>query len=571
MGRWSSAAPKLVSAEAARTEMDRILRIKREALEDTGADLSRKWTEALRKHPNAPPLRPIQGVALEVASRAAAPKGMIGNVTVGGGKTLIFALIPQVTQVERPVLLLEPSLVEPAQREWWLWAKHYWFEPPNVLPYSILSSPQGTDVLERMSPGAVLADECQALKAYTAARTRRFLRYMVANPHVRFFGLTGTLTTTSIKDYAHLAELALREETPIPLVDDLLDLWASVLSAEGEPNGRAYYHLRPLAKWAGVPEPKEDCKEAEKKAAFQNAYSERWHQTPGTVNTSGSSCDARIELRGHRFALPDALKDAMREARSGWVRPDGVEIVDGLDMARVMKQMSMGFYYIWDWPDGEEDKDYVEARRAWGRGAHGWVERHGRRGLDSPGLLDKSLAKSGTPEELLGDWNTWQKQKEKPDPPTKAVWIDYTPVLEAVAWASQHERAILWFSNNAVGEALQDFGIPTLWAGVPDPKRTPVVALSIAVYHRGFNLQAWDTQLVMEPPTSGAIWEQLIGRTHRYGQQSDVIHIDVMQHAWPLVRAMARARDRSRYIEASSKQPQKLLMANMSNFPGEVQ
>ena len=563
----ASTAPEPDALQKSR-EMTRILEIRREELEDRGADLAREWTARLRKHAAAPSLFPIQGVALEVAHRAKAPAGLLGNITVGGGKTLIFALIPQVANLSRPLLLLEPSLIEPAQREWWKWSRHYYFEPPKVLPYSELSSPGGTDVLTRMVPDAILSDECQALKRFTAARTKRFLRFMQSRPETRFFGLTGTLTTTTIKDYAHLAELALRNNCPMPLHEGLLDLWASVLSADGEPSGQAYYHLKPLLKWAGIGVPQQ-VTEREKKAAYQEAFSRRWVSAPGTVNTSEASCRAAIVLEAHRFAVADELTEVMDQVSQTWTTPDGEEFEDALTYHRILRQLSMGFYYVWDWP-GQPDEEYLEARRGWARATRWWLEANAHEGLDSPALLDRSLRDSGYPEAIYAAWSKWQTQKHKPDPPTKAVWVDYTPILEAVTWAAQREAGIIWFYSDAVGQALQGFGIPTMWEGVPDPEKTPIVALAIAVYHRGYNLQAWNDQLVMEVPTNAAVWEQLIGRTHRSGQKADVINLTVFQHLWPLTTGMATAMKRAAYMQATSQQPQKLLNAELRGFSGAV-
>lgn len=545
-----------------RSEMARILALRKEELEDRGADYAREWTARLRKHAGAPALFPIQGVALEVAHRAKAPCGMLGNVVVGGGKTLIFALIPQVADLTNPVLFLDPALQAPTANEYWKWSEHYWFEPPKVVPYSWLSKPDGTDLLTRLQPDAILADECQALRNFTAARTKRFIRYMQDNPDTRFFGLSGTLTTTSVKDYAHLCELALRDGSPLPLSDELLKKWAAVLSADGEPSDECYTLLAPLLKWAG-----DEAKPSgpDRDTPYQRAFALRFRTTPGTVNSEGSSCNARIVVRGHRFAISDTLQEHINTLANRWVLPDETEVVDGLSFHRNLRTLSMGFFYVWEWPEGVVDEEYLAARRGWARESFKWLEYNAHEGCDSPYLLEQAVL-SGRFPHLHGTLTAWINQRDKPEPPSVPVWLDYGPILEAISWATSRGQAIIWFQHDAVGKALEGFGIPTFWEGTPDPEKHPIVALSIQVYHRGWNFQAWNEQLVMEPPTSAAIWEQLIGRTHRTGQQAEVVQVHVFQHTWPIRTVFTRAYKRAQYMQNTTKQPQKLLYAELQNI-----
>jgi hypothetical protein len=60
---------------------------------------------------------------------------------------------------------------------------------------------------------------------------------------------------------------------------------------------------------------------------------------------------------------------------------------------------------------------------------------------------------------------------------------------------------------------------------------------------------------------AGALWEQLLARTHRPGQQASCVEVDVFQHTADYVGAFAMARERARFIEQTDGQPQKLLMA----------
>ena len=75
-----------------------------------------------------------------------------------------------------------------------------------------------------------------------------------------------------------------------------------------------------------------------------------------------------------------------------------------------------------------------------------------------------------------------------------------------------------------------------------------VVVASIDANREGKNLQGhWYRNLVTTPPTTATWWEQLIGRTHRRGQASDEVHVDVLmgcrENYDALLTALARAQN----------------------------
>ena len=85
-------------------------------------------------------------------------------------------------------------------------------------------------------------------------------------------------------------------------------------------------------------------------------------------------------------------------------------------------------------------------------------------------------------------------------------------------------------------------GVPYFGAGdsrILDWKG-PCVA-SIAAHGTGKNLQHWSSNLVVIPPTSGQVWEQLLGRTHRQGQQEDTVTAEVYLHHAAYEASMSQA------------------------------
>ena len=125
-------------------------------------------------------------------------------------------------------------------------------------------------------------------------------------------------------------------------------------------------------------------------------------------------------------------------------------------------------------------------------------------------------------------------------PPTRTEWLDHYLAAEAVRWrdSGPHERAILWYASPEVGDDLRRRGFSVYGRGSDQPRdHVAFPACSIRVHGEGKNLQAWARALVLEPPSSGQVWEQLLGRLHRPGQASYDVRFDVAAHAWPFRNA----------------------------------
>jgi hypothetical protein len=69
--------------------------------------------------------------------------------------------------------------------------------------------------------------------------------------------------------------------------------------------------------------------------------------------------------------------------------------------------------------------------------------------------------------------------------------------------------------------------------------------------------------LVLEPPSNGQAWEQLLGRTHRVKQPRDQVDFWVYSHTESLRGALRTALDDARYIEQTTGARQKLLAASI--------
>jgi hypothetical protein len=186
-------------------------------------------------------LLPAQAWALDEAPRA---NGLIAPIGVGHGKTGLDLLISMVMGGKSTVLLVPPRLVTQIELDYQAWAQH--FEVPqlvtsnrsfvrpgypivHVVPYSRLSRAGASDLLTALSPDLIVADEAHKLRHAQTATTARVLRRFVAHPDTRLCAWSGTLTSSSIKDYAHLAALCLREGSPLPLDPSVVNEWAEAL------------------------------------------------------------------------------------------------------------------------------------------------------------------------------------------------------------------------------------------------------------------------------------------------------------------------------------------------------
>ena len=132
-------------------------------------------------------------------------------------------------------------------------------------------------------------------------------------------------------------------------------------------------------------------------------------------------------------------------------------------------------------------------------------------------------------------------------------------------WARKQEKPpIIWYEHKAVGEKLNQLGVPTFGAGMDPPEREQLCALSRKAHGEGKNLQAWSNQVFLCPPVGAVAWEQTLGRTHRPDPARDVkdrppIFAYVYQHVDAYVEAINKARQGATYIQDTTDNEQKLL------------
>jgi hypothetical protein len=539
-------SPQPVGSVTNSVEMQRILALPRRVLD---LDRVEDITHIFRKPGGKMSLRPIQCAAL---IEAAYMQGLFAPIPVGYGKELVSFLMPTALDSKRAVLLVPPALRRQVDREMReVYGRHFEIPPLTVVSYTELSSQTKADILEKLKPDLIIANECHAIRYKTAARTKRFLRYMREHPECRFVGLSGTITSRSIKDYSHLIELALRKSSPLPRgYREVMD-WAGAIDVKPE------YVMKPgaLAKF---------CAEGE---SVRDGYSRRLIQSKGVITTSRQEIGASLILRKCVPSIPKRVLTVLLEIKNAW-SVEGNAFSDILTQTAYLKQVACGFYYLWDWPGGVPDYEWLSARSAW-QTVVGEKLKGARPGLDSPGFLALAADRwlKGKREGTVWncpEWEPWKAVKDRPEPPKKTIWIDDFLCRDAFTRAQEHAKTgapcIIWVEHKAIGAKLAEIsGLPYYGQGTDaSPTKHDVLLASRRVQGTGKNLQHHYSTNVFTALCSGAEMEQAIGRTHRLGQLRDEVLVDWYAHTPECEGAMEKARADARYQESTLNQRQKL-------------
>jgi hypothetical protein len=250
------------------------------------------------------------------------------------------------------------------------------------------------------------------------------------------------------------------------------------------------------------------------------------------------------------------------------VDPNGDPIPDPLARWRIGRCLSMGFFYRWVWPGGVEDREWLSARRNWHAHVRDELSRCAAAGYDSEFLVRTRVGReldAGQKTEIHRALARWRDQRDKPPPPTEPVWLSADTIRHVADLAFRADPPVmLWYDTQAVAGALTHLGLPVYGASAAIENRAHTCAVSIAAHGESKNLQSWAHALVLTPPSSGRVWEQLLGRHHRTGQRADTVHVRVLQHAQPCIEAFAAAVQAAKGIEQRTGNPQRLVFATYS-------
>lgn len=537
-------------------------------------------------------LRPVQVQALHEIRTIG---GLLGPIGVGHGKTLVDLLAAMVMPgVRQAVLLLPPNLKSQLLEADWHYYGQHWKLPNlaggkwhhadrpllHVIAYSELSGAKNTDLLSRLKPDLIILDEAHNVANSTAARTKRYKRYLDLH-QPKQVAMSGTLVKRALSDYAHISNASLGDGSPTPHSYPIIEEWSNALDPKTFGAQSDIHRLR----LAGEP--------------LLTAFRRRLISTPGVVS-SGSldSCNASLTITERPLKMPPTVMEQYKRlvAPEGWQRPDGEELFDALQVATCARQLACGFYYRWRWPRQEPTpvrQKWLDVRKEWHKELREKLK-HSKEHMDSPLLLWTAAArwhdgyvvidhdengketgrrevpphtKSGPKPVWDAEWFLeWRRVKDTAQPETEAVWLDDFVLQDAKAWLDAHP-GLLWYEFSAFAEELARRNRSTfVHAGPGEDGNQRVLKLtgkertiiSIKAHGTGKNLQMFHRNLVANPPGGGDAWEQMLGRTHRSGQEADEVTVEVYRHTPEYKEAVSSARDLAEYIQGTFGGTQKL-------------
>lgn len=522
-------------------------------------------------------LLPTQSAALAAIESKG---GLFGPIGVGHGKTAIVCLAGTAYRADFVIALTKRKLVPALVSTYEALRRHCRLAPMLPMTYGELSHANATGKLDELAKRygrgrlLVVADEVHCLADPKSTRTKRLLRLFDAAPSAGFVGVSGTIADHSIKQFAHLAELALRAGSPVPrasVAPEAVAAWASCLDADGKPGAKDWVALRPLFEVFGDHASGDQYVLTGKaRAAWaRRAFYKRLSSTPGVVCTTDSSVGTSLVVRTLQHPEPPPeLAQMLHVLERDGVDPRGDAMPSSDDLWRVARHLSAGFFMAWVWPDGVKDQDWIDARRTWHKAIRAELDEHARPGYDSPFLVTTETirrAARGERDHVIKAWNGWAQVKDRPAPPSVIRWVDTYLVEHAAARAlASREPVIVWYESQAIEVALRALGLDVYGRGrlIPEDPPGRTIAASWRVHAEGANLQrAWAKNLVVEPPANGKVWEQLIGRTHRQGQRADEVLIELYTHTAAFRHALKQGQRRADFAEDSLGNRQKLNIA----------
>ena len=557
---------------------------------DTWTDYEKKELRSLFREDKGIRLKDIQCEALLTLKRYS---GLFAPIGVGHGKTIISLLAGKVLDKPMTILLVPPDIIEQTEKDAEAikeklhpeldyisinqWSRterrSYDFSKKNlvIFPYSFLSISDSYELLYAIQPDLIVADEAQNLKNTSSAKTKRIMKLLNEHPGIDFVCLSGTITKKSIFDYVHLIKRCLREESPLPtayldlvaLDEALTDPYHNFISIENELL-RRYVERCPSTKAIA----EKDIIPQEK---MRKAFAYGLVNAPGVVATDGQAVDASIYIYNKKKEVPTVVDDKLSFLEDTWVNPSGDEIPDILGFYRTATQLASGFYTRLLWPENtstEALEQHLLLNRL-NAAIRKWLNRRSRPGLDTEGLILKALAdKSRGVKSLQVFYDEYIEARDAcafiPKRIRSVTWVSKYKIKEAVAWK---RPGIIWYYWDAMGRALSKAMPEAIYcpAGKPlkdmqNPNSTLIC--SILAHHTGKNLQHFHEQLVVEVPTSAAMWEQLLGRTHRLGQESDTVETNIIAYTNFEQKLLKNVINQAQYIQGTGAGSQKILIAD---------
>jgi len=291
-----------------------------------------------------------------------------------------------------------------------------------------------------------------------------------------------------------------------------------------------------------------------------------------------------------------------------WPDPETLAARDGLPLSEAQSRL-------------ERAKEHHQASQEYARGLRDFLH-DPPKGLDTPMLVGAEIARGG-PRVGMFLSDLWHHMKGldfegRPERDSRVVRVCDFKIRHAVKWAQslKGEGGILWVHHQEMGrwvlEALENAGLPALecaagqagnpgilwvhhqemgrWvlealenAGLPalecaagqagntricDPKNADKLCVaSMPAHGLGKNLQHFKNQLFIQWPRPAKDAEQIVGRTHRKGQNADELLVHTCHTLpWEHVLYAATLSDAT-YIQQTTGMRQKLIFGTHTPMP----
>lgn len=585
-------------------DLERILALPRRAMDEAALEaLADELTSVLKTAAGTKRLRKLQALALyELAIHG----GGFFPLGVGEGKTILTLLAPYVLDAKKPMLFLPAGLIDKTKKEAFTnedcYARH-WLVSTHIytFSYEMFGRADYAGELEKYAPDLILLDEAHKLKNPDAAVTKRFLRYMEAHPETLVVAMSGTIMDHSILEFAHILRWCLKGRSPVPLSDSELSEWAAALDVKA-PRGNEFarFDVGALTRLAdGVPElASVECETSRARQGFR----QRLVSTPGVVASfeGGEKVHASIRLKGIVYA-PTALSSDPTEEHFNRLRAD-MKMTNDWDLTTHMevwahaREIALGLSYIWKVKPPDE---WLNPRKAWFKFIRKALKESSANSgeLDSPYQVEQAvtadtwwasfrvLVRRNDKEQFVDGktlLNDWFDIKDSFTPETMPEWHDDFALDACAKWARTSGPGIIWTEHTLFAERLAkktglkyygQRGLTVAGELIDDADPRKSVIASADANKEGRNLQSkWSKNLITSLEPRPGKNQQMIGRTHRAGQEADEVFVDILIGCLEHLKAWADVIPAAQAVRDTTGEQQKLLLAGSPEYwPSEFE
>lgn len=476
-----------------------------------------------------------------------------------------------------------------------------------------------TEGVEHAGEVLIVLDEVHRLANPSAARTQRFLWDFLTliaqqDPSRRpaLLILTGSAVRTEVADMAHMFYMALAGNSPLPIciptkhpilpidnvVHECMRGWSNWLDKGATGGAQGTSDMNALADAFGEPgdaEPElsfdtfEEMMSSDSDAPrfteqirlYRKALQRRIASAPGVVMPphdpdSGTRANILIHQIGEdELELPKVCRVWLDDYKAGRIDEDIYVCAEENGESRINKTLALGFVNRWLWPDSMDEADRHEwrvARSEWGKFLRAELDENIRPGYDTEKKVRDYLLWQiqNTPNETDGAHQILQRWMDAVRRwgrhiPTEAEWVDEFLIDDIMGRVDSAETPLLvWYRSTGLMEKLNERGLHVWHTRYNDPnaKRDAgkSIALSANSHTEGLNLQyGWNNNLIVELPGS-AITQQLMGRTHRTGQEADFVHYSIYTHSAELRKVLRSVKHSAERDFDLTGDPQKILI-----------